>query len=142
MRQQFSRDQTLNRYCHNGSLEHSLDDHATPQRLHTAALQADLFEYLCLEGQEHRRNVELNALQPMVGSDPLTHPQLTRMQEARQQHHDQAAAAQRQADMLRQVSQDMSMYSMYTVTHTVNRLQYSRLPAQANLWAIAMCTHS
>lgn len=73
-------------------------------RLPTAALQADLFEYLCLEGQEHRRDVELNALQPMVGSDPLTHPQLTRMQEARQQHRDQAAAAQRQADMLRQVS--------------------------------------
>lgn len=69
-----------------------------------AALQADLFEYLCLEGQQQRRDVELNALQPMVGSDPLTPPQLTRMQEARQQHHDQAAAAQSQADMLRQVS--------------------------------------
>lgn len=68
-----------------------------------AALQADLFEYLCLEGQQHQRDVELNALQPMVGSDPLTPPQLTRMQEARQQHQDQAAAAQRQADTLRQV---------------------------------------
>ena len=72
-----------------------------------AALQADLFEYLCLEGQQQRRDVELNALQPMVGSDPLTPPQLTRMQEARQQHHDQAAAAQSQADMLRQVSGDV-----------------------------------
>lgn len=83
-----------------------------------ASLQADLFEYLCLEGQEHRRDVELNAQQPMVGSDPLTHPQLTRMQEARQQHHDQAAAAQRQADMLRQVS-EMGRYCVTMVTVSI-----------------------
>lgn len=103
MRQHFSRDQNIHEYCHNSVLWRSLDGHTLSLRLRAAALQADLFEYLCLEGQEHRRNVELNALQPMVGSDPLTHPQLTRMQEARQQHHDQAAAAQREADMLRQV---------------------------------------
>ncbi|KAL3151711.1 hypothetical protein ABBQ38_012692 [Trebouxia sp. C0009 RCD-2024] len=66
--------------------------------------KADLFEYLCLEGQQHQRDVELNALQPMVGSDPLTPPQLTRMQEARQQHQEQAPAAQRQADTLRQAA--------------------------------------
>lgn len=81
----------------------SLDDHACSQIPHMAALQADLFEYLCLEGQQQRRDVELNVLQPMVGSDPLTPPQLSRMHEARQQHHDQAVAAQSQADMLRQV---------------------------------------
>ena len=64
-------------------------------------VQADLFAYLCLEAQQHRRDVDLNALEPQVGSDPLTTPQLSQMQEARQQHHQQAAATRRQADMRR-----------------------------------------
>ena len=86
------------------ALWYSFDYHTLSLGLPATALQADLFEYLCLEGQEHRRDVELNALQAMVGSDPLTPFQLTIMQDARQQHHDQAAAAQHQIDMLRQVS--------------------------------------
>lgn len=65
-------------------------------------MQADLFEYLCLEAQQHRRDVELNALEPQVGSDPLTPPQLAQIQEARKQHQQQAAANQRQAAVHRQ----------------------------------------
>ena len=65
-------------------------------------LQADLFEYLCLEAQQQRRDVELNALEPQVGSDPLTPPQLAQIQEARKQHKQHAAANQRQAAVHRQ----------------------------------------
>lgn len=67
-------------------------------------MQADLFEYLCLEAQQHRREVELNALEPQVGSDPLTPPQLSQIQEARQQHLQQEAASQRQAAIHRQAA--------------------------------------
>ncbi|DBA89741.1 TPA: hypothetical protein ACH3X2_004621 [Trebouxia sp. C0005] len=69
-----------------------LDDSSLPRET-----KADLFEYLCLEAQQHRRDVELNALEPQVGSDPLTPPQLAQIQEARKQHQQQAAANQRQA---------------------------------------------
>ena len=37
-----------------------------------------------------------------MGSDPLTPPQLAQMQEARRQHHQEAAVSQRQAAMCRQ----------------------------------------
>jgi hypothetical protein len=46
--------------------------------------------------------VELNALEPQVGSDPLTPPQLAQIQEARKQHQQHAAANQRQAAVQRQ----------------------------------------
>ena len=64
-------------------------------------MQADLFEYLCLEQQQQRRDVELDALEPQVGSDPLTPPQLSQLQDARQKHQQQVAATQRQADISR-----------------------------------------
>lgn len=64
-------------------------------------LQADLFEYLCLEDQQRRRDVELDALEPQVGCDPLTPPQLAQLQEARQEHEHQMAAQQRQDDVSR-----------------------------------------
>ncbi|KAA6409522.1 MAG: primary ciliary dyskinesia 1-like [Trebouxia sp. A1-2] len=83
-----------------------LDDSSLPRetkaRLCAITMQADLFEYLCLEAQQHRRDVELNALEPQVGSDPLTPPQLAQIQEARKQHQQQAAANQRQAAVHRQ----------------------------------------
>ncbi len=46
--------------------------------------------------------MELNALEPQVGSDPLTPPQLAQIREARKQHQQQAAANQRQAAVQRQ----------------------------------------
>lgn len=82
-------------------------------------LQADLFEYLCLEAQQHRRDVELNALEPMVGSDPLTPPQLALLQQARQQHHQGAVAARRQADMLRQAQAGFGLTCQLTM-HTAS----------------------
>ena len=70
--------------------------------VYAITLQADLFEYLCLEAQQQRRDVELNALEPQVGSEPLTPPQLAQIQEARKQHTQHAAANQRQAAVHRQ----------------------------------------
>lgn len=58
-----------------------------------------MFEYLCLEQQQRRRDVELDALEPQVGSDPLTSPQLAQLQDARHKHQQQVAAKQRQGDM-------------------------------------------
>ncbi|DBA94356.1 TPA: hypothetical protein ACH3X1_001962 [Trebouxia sp. C0004] len=73
-----------------------LDDSSLPVQT-----KADWFEYLCLEAQQQRRDVELKALEPQVGSDPLTPPQLAQIREARKQHQQQAAANQRQAAVQR-----------------------------------------
>ena len=61
--------------------------------------QADLFEYLCLEHQQRRRDVELDALEPQLGSDPLTPPQLAQLQDARHKHQQMVAAKRRQDDV-------------------------------------------
>jgi len=54
-----------------------------------------------LEQQQRRRDVELDALEPQVGSEPLNPQQIAQVQEARLQHKQQAAAIQQQADMTR-----------------------------------------